>query len=103
MNPLKLWTEARQWVSETLFEPNLTKSLAIGGTGLWFWMFIKTLLGGVILVGSALLISIHVWVALARIWCPARRRRLALKDSSACPTCPLCGQFLCPYGLSEKD
>ena len=83
-------------IGDWLRSPGAVKSplMAVGGLSV-SWAIAKSVLSGVVLVGTAILISMHVYNAIIRQWCPLRRKKWG-----DCTKCPLKGTVWCWRGTN---
>lgn len=77
--------------------PVKTPTIAVAG---WFtWAKLKGLLETTVLLGTTIIVLIHVFNAVTRQWCP--RRRTGIKDK--CRTCKLHKTVFCPIKTRDYD
>lgn len=77
--------------------PIKTPLVAMAG---WFtWDIAKGILEAGVLVGTAVIVAIHVLNALLRQWCPSRRKR----SEEPCKFCKLSNSIFCPIRTKDTE
>ena len=83
-------------IKSWLCEPGMLKTPVMAVAGWATWANVKGVLEAVVLIGTVIIVSLHVITAFVRRLC--RRRFIG-----SCNKCALQGSFWCPKGLGKDD
>jgi len=85
--------------------PDPLKTISVAASGLIMSDILRGLFQWAVLVGTAVIVNIHVVMLMTKVYCPARRLRElppSLASQRICARCPLCGTIICPFGIGKE-